>query len=108
VGRLSYVPAANANIIVGVQIETALGLQNAAEIAKVEGIGEWCAKPHKATICSRWAESIVCTRQDLIFIGPVDLAMSLGAPRPFPKPDPSFEAKVQDVKRIAHAAGKKV
>ncbi len=49
----SYIPDANDDIVVAVMIETATAVANAAEIAAVPGI-------------------------DMLFIGPFDLAMSIG------------------------------
>jgi 2-keto-3-deoxy-L-rhamnonate aldolase RhmA len=51
-GRVEYTQWANANTIVMVQIETAIGVEKAAEIMTVEGL-------------------------DLVFIGPADLSHSL-------------------------------
>lgn len=51
----SYVESANDQIVVAVQIETATGLANVAEIAATPGV-------------------------DVVFIGPIDLSVSLGAP----------------------------
>jgi 2-keto-3-deoxy-L-rhamnonate aldolase RhmA/short-subunit dehydrogenase len=74
----SYMAKANDEIVVAVMIETATAVANAAEIAAVPGI-------------------------DMLFIGPFDLAMSLGT---FPDFGPRHEAAVQSVLAAAKAAGK--
>lgn len=74
----SYMPHANHDIIVAVMIETATAVANAAEIAAVPGI-------------------------DMLFIGPFDLAMSIGT---FPDFGPKHEAAVQAVLAVTKAAGK--
>jgi 2-keto-3-deoxy-L-rhamnonate aldolase RhmA/short-subunit dehydrogenase len=74
----SYIPNANDDIVVAVMIETATAVANAAEIAAVPGI-------------------------DMLFIGPFDLAMSMGT---FPDFGPKHEAAVQSVLAAAKAAGK--
>ena len=65
----AYGAAANKSLLVGVMIETALGLKNAAAIAAVPGV-------------------------DLVFIGPGDLSLSLGE---FPDPGPKHEAALQAI-----------
>lgn len=74
----SYMANANDELVVAVMIETATAVANAAEIAAVPGI-------------------------DMLFIGPFDLAMSLGT---FPDFGPRHEAAVQSVLAAAKAAGK--
>ncbi|WP_374652022.1 SDR family oxidoreductase [Dongia sp.] len=74
----TYMASANDDIVVAVMIETATAVANAAEIAAVPGI-------------------------DMLFIGPFDLAMSLGT---FPDFGPKHEAAVQSVLGAAKAAGK--
>jgi 2-keto-3-deoxy-L-rhamnonate aldolase RhmA/NAD(P)-dependent dehydrogenase (short-subunit alcohol dehydrogenase family) len=65
----TYAATANTSLLVGVMIETALGLKNAAAIAAVPGV-------------------------DLVFIGPGDLSMSLGV---FPDLGPKHEAALQTI-----------
>ena len=65
----AYAATANRSLLVGVMIETALGLKNAAAIAAVPGV-------------------------DLVFIGPGDLSLSLGE---FPDPGPRHEAALQAI-----------
>ncbi|KAJ7587110.1 Pyruvate/Phosphoenolpyruvate kinase-like domain-containing protein [Mycena floridula] len=77
-----YLKTANESILVLAQIETAEGVQNVKDIAAVDGI-------------------------DVLFIGPYDLSISLGYPPPSPDPHPEVEKIIQDVLKIAHAAGKK-
>lgn len=74
----SYMANANDELVVAVMIETATAVANAAEIAAVPGI-------------------------DMLFIGPFDLAMSIGT---FPDFGPKHEAAVQSVLAAAKAAGK--
>ncbi|MEO2022373.1 MAG: aldolase/citrate lyase family protein [Pirellulaceae bacterium] len=70
---------ANDQTLLIAQIETVSGLQNAEEIAAVEGI-------------------------DVLWIGQTDLSNSLGIPGQFEHPD--FKAAVQRVVSVARAAGK--
>ncbi len=72
------IPLTNPAIMVGVMVETALGVENASAIATVPGI-------------------------DLVFIGPFDLALSLGT---FPDFGPRHEEAVQRVRRATGKAGK--
>ena len=65
----NYAAAANKSLMVGVMIETAKGLKNAAAIAAVPGV-------------------------DLVFIGPGDLSLSLGE---FPEPGAKHEAAMQAI-----------
>lgn len=74
----AQVPAANAGILVCAMIETAAGVENAAEIAAVPGI-------------------------DMIFIGPFDLALSL---QTFPDFGPKHQAAVDTVKTACKSAKK--
>jgi 2-keto-3-deoxy-L-rhamnonate aldolase RhmA len=74
----TYVPSANADILVAAMIETEMGVRNARAIAKVEGI-------------------------DLLFIGPFDLSLSLGT---FPKFGPKHDTAVQSVLEASRDAGK--
>jgi 4-hydroxy-2-oxoheptanedioate aldolase len=77
-----YLTTANDSILVIVQIENQEAVQNADEIARVDGI-------------------------DVLFIGPYDLSISLGLPTPNPDPHPDLEDIIQKVLKAAHAAGKK-
>ncbi|KAJ7584617.1 Pyruvate/Phosphoenolpyruvate kinase-like domain-containing protein [Mycena floridula] len=76
-----YIATANKNIFIAVQIETIEGLNNCEEIAKVDGI-------------------------DMLFVGPNDLASSMG----YPALDHANIPEVQDgIKRVlagAKSAGK--
>lgn len=73
----AYSTGANDTIAVAVMIETARGVANAAEIAAVPGV-------------------------DMLFIGAVDLAISMGE---WPDQGPAFEATIQSIKATARAAG---
>lgn len=73
----SYLGQANDNVTLMVQVETALGVQNAAEIAAVDGV-------------------------DVIFVGPGDLAVSLGVA---PGSEP-HTAAISEVLKTAQDAGK--
>lgn len=75
---LSYVARANEDTFVAVMIETAKGMENAAAIAAVPGI-------------------------DMVFIGPFDLALSIGA---FPDFGPKHQQAVERIKAATVAAGK--
>ncbi|GAA5861969.1 hypothetical protein JCM1840_006892 [Sporobolomyces johnsonii] len=76
-----YTATANENTFVGVQIETREGLDACEEIARVEGI-------------------------DMLFVGPNDLALSLGYP-PTSHPDvPQVQAAIARVLAACRAAGK--
>jgi 2-dehydro-3-deoxyglucarate aldolase/4-hydroxy-2-oxoheptanedioate aldolase len=72
-----YPAAANERTLVAVMIESARGLENAAEIAAVPGV-------------------------DMVFIGPTDLALSLGT---FPKGGEIQEAAVQKILAACRDAG---
>lgn len=71
-----YGAQANAEILVAVMIETAAGVENATEIAAVEGV-------------------------DMIFIGPGDLALSLGE---FPAPGDKCKTAITKIKAVCAAA----
>jgi 2-keto-3-deoxy-L-rhamnonate aldolase RhmA len=73
----AYVAAANREILVAVMIETARGLENIDEIVKVEGV-------------------------DLIFIGPGDLALSLGE---FPVAAAKLAAAIDRILATCKASG---
>lgn len=73
----AYSTTANDAITVAVMIETAQGVENAAEIAAVPGV-------------------------DMLFIGSTDLAISMGQ---WPEQGPDVEATIQSIKAIADAAG---
>jgi len=71
-----YVERANDEVVAIAQIETATGVENASDIAAVDGL-------------------------DALFVGPADLGASLGA-----EPgDETFEAAVERVVEAAHEAG---
>ena len=74
-----YVEKANAETLVVAQIETAEGLENLDEIVKVDDV-------------------------DVIFIGPNDLANSLGQPGNIPHPD--VQAAMDKIAETTLAAGK--
>jgi 4-hydroxy-2-oxoheptanedioate aldolase len=75
----SYLEGADDNLLVIVQIETALAVRNAAEIAAVEGV-------------------------DVVFIGPTDLSGSIGLPGQTGAPE--VEALIAQAAAAARAAGK--
>ena len=72
----AYLAAANEQIAVGVQIESAAAVEQASSIAAVPGL-------------------------DLLFVGPGDLAVSLGVPFG----DPALLAAIDTVLEVARAAG---
>ncbi len=77
----SYGATANKSVLVSVMIETALGLKNAAAIAAVPGV-------------------------DLVFIGPGDLALSLGEfPEPGPRHEPALQAILAACRKAKTACG---
>lgn len=75
----TYFTEANDNLLTIVQIETAEAVENAEEIAAVEGV-------------------------DVLFIGPLDLSVSLGIPGQVAHPD--FRTAVQRVISASRQAGK--
>jgi len=77
-----YIATANDNLLVAVQVETALGVENIDAIAAVEGI-------------------------DLVFIGPGDLALSLQAfgPEGQPRLEKAIATVVDACKRHARPIG---
>ena len=74
-----YLDRADDNLLIAVQIETAAAVQNAGEIAEVEGV-------------------------DLVFIGPNDLSGSIGLAGRTGAPE--VEAAIAEVMAAARAAGK--
>jgi 2-keto-3-deoxy-L-rhamnonate aldolase RhmA len=74
-----YFPKANDNLLTVVQIETEQGVENSEAIAGVEGI-------------------------DVLFVGPLDLSVSMGIPRGFDKP--KFRNALAQVVESAHKNGK--
>ncbi|KAF8960435.1 Pyruvate/Phosphoenolpyruvate kinase-like domain-containing protein [Flammula alnicola] len=77
-----YLESANDSILVMVQIENKEAVENVHEIASVEGV-------------------------DVLFIGPYDLSISLGYPKPSPDPHPDIEKVIQKILHAAHGSGKK-
>jgi len=74
-----YFAEANECLLTIVQIETLEGVTNAEEIARVDGV-------------------------DVLFVGPLDLSVSLGIPQQFSHPD--FRAAITQVIAAAKSAGK--
>jgi len=75
----NYFAAANRELLTVTQIETARAVQNAEEIAAVDGV-------------------------DVLFVGPMDLSMSLGMPGRFE--DPDYRAILAKVASTARDGGK--
>jgi 2-dehydro-3-deoxyglucarate aldolase/4-hydroxy-2-oxoheptanedioate aldolase len=75
---VKYVSEANDDILVAVMIETAKGMENAAAIAAVPGV-------------------------DMVFIGPFDLSLSIGA---FPDFGPRHQEALETIKSATLAQGK--
>ncbi|NTF42990.1 HpcH/HpaI aldolase/citrate lyase family protein [Rhizobium rhizogenes] len=76
-----YLAKANAELLLAIQVETAEGLANIADIASVEGV-------------------------DLIFIGPGDLSVSIDAMGPAGKE--KLDAAIQTIAKTALSAGRAV
>lgn len=76
-----YLKAANENLVLAIQVETAEGLANIEEIVKVEGV-------------------------DVIFIGPGDLSVSINAMGPAGAE--KLNAAIEAITKAARAAGKAV
>jgi len=76
-----YTATANTNIFIAVQIETVEGLNNCEEIAKVDGI-------------------------DMLFVGPNDLACSMGYTPHEHQNIPEVQEAIQRVLAASKAAGK--
>ncbi len=74
-----YLEAANEQLLTVAQIESVTALENGARIAAVDGI-------------------------DVLFVGPTDLAISMGVTEP--ATDPRFAAALEQVAAIAESAGK--
>jgi 2-keto-3-deoxy-L-rhamnonate aldolase RhmA len=74
-----YFAAANRNLLTVTQIETARAVQNAKQIAAVDGV-------------------------DVLFVGPMDLSLSVGMPGRFE--DPDYRAILAKVASIARDGGK--
>ncbi|KAF9473934.1 Phosphoenolpyruvate/pyruvate domain-containing protein [Pholiota conissans] len=77
-----YLDVANEQILVMIQIESKESVENVDEIASVDGV-------------------------DVLFIGPYDLSISLGYPKPSPDPHPDIEKVIQKILKAAHNKGKK-
>lgn len=75
----TYFSEANRNLLAVTQIETGTAVQNAREIAAVDGV-------------------------DVLFVGPVDLSISVGLPDRFE--DPDYRAILAQVASTARDAGK--
>jgi 4-hydroxy-2-oxoheptanedioate aldolase len=77
-----YLKQANDSLLTIVQIETALALQNVAEIAAVPGI-------------------------DILFVGPFDLGINIGQPITTGSPNEELQKAILKVHEAAKQAGKK-
>lgn len=77
----AYIPQANAEILVAVQIETAEAVENIDAIVEVSGV-------------------------DMIFIGPFDLHISLNLPPALWSDAPPFQSAVARVKTACQRAGR--
>jgi len=75
----TYFPEANRNLLTVTQIETGKAVKNAGEIAAVDGV-------------------------DVLFVGPMDLSISVGLPGRFD--DPDYRAMLTTVASAARDAGK--
>jgi len=75
----TYFPQANRNLLTVTQVETGKAVKNAGEIAAVDGV-------------------------DVLFVGPMDLSISLGLPGRFD--DPDYRAILAKVASAAQDAGK--
>jgi 2-keto-3-deoxy-L-rhamnonate aldolase RhmA len=78
-GYEAYISEANSSILLAVQIESVTGLANAAEIAAVEGI-------------------------DVLFVGPLDLSISMGIQEP--QQDQRFRDALLSVVQAANRSNK--
>src|SRR5471032_2701208 len=79
-GGSDYIAMANETVLAIVQVESALGLKNVAEIASVKGL-------------------------DMIYIGPTDLALSLGRDIRVGLADPDLMKAIDEILAAAKAAG---
>ena len=79
-GGPDYIARANETVLAIVQVESALGLKNVAEIASVKGL-------------------------DMIFIGPTDLGLSLGREPKAGLADPVVVKAIDEILAAAKAAG---
>lgn len=77
----AYFAEANANLLTIIQIETAAGVANVEEIAAVDGV-------------------------DVLFVGPLDLSISMGIPQQNAHPD--FRAAIHRVVAACRKSGKAV
>ncbi|CAA7268666.1 unnamed protein product [Cyclocybe aegerita] len=103
VSAADYLKAANDTILVMVQIENKEAVENVSEIAAVDGIAS------VACASGRLIQRAVTdwNFQDVLFIGPYDLSISLGYPTPNPDPHPDVEQVIQKILHAAHAKNKK-
>ena len=79
-GGPDYIAKANETVLAIVQVESALGLKNVAEIASVRSL-------------------------DMIYVGPTDLALSLGRDIKFGLSDPVLMNAIDEILAAAKAAG---
>lgn len=88
-------------MIVIAQIESPEGLENCEAIAAVDGIGEFAVLYHTHTANSTILNECEWWRVDMLFVGPNDLACSMG----FRPADHENIPEVQDaIERIRKAA----
>jgi 4-hydroxy-2-oxoheptanedioate aldolase len=70
----TYVRTANETVIVCLQIESKQGVENVDAICAVPGVGEYNIS---LDCMAWWDDSAELTEQDMLFIGPNDLALSI-------------------------------
>lgn len=97
----TYVKTANETLITCLQIETKAGLENVDAICAVPGIGEYPSF-HTFPYVIR-SMAVLRLYQDMLFIGPNDLALSILGYVPARGHEPGF---VQAIDRIVVAARK--
>lgn len=94
----TYVKTANETIITCLQIESKMGAENVDSICAVPGIGE-CNSPLKGMTFSN-------QRQDMVFIGPNDLALSILGYTPARGDEPEFVGAIEKIVAAARKHGK--
>lgn len=112
-----YIRTANRNTFVAAQIETAGGLENCEEIAKVEGIGEYFLNLQSEIFNTSYNLDMLFIGSVLVYayekcvlsiydLSPNDLASSMGYPALEHESIPEVQTAIKRILAAAHAAGK--
>lgn len=95
-----YLTHANDNVMVIVQIESRLAVENCEAIARTPGVGKFVA-PQRIHLQIQGHSLMGCGIADMLFVGPNDLAASMGY---FAFDHPNIEEVQQATVRVLKAA----